>query len=113
MDLDQTFARIITNARPIAGMTAAEFDYDIAYGSRNGRASMALDSAIWGAANAGHPEVTEGAHQIVKDRDRRAHELHLALRGHITAFIEAAKQKRYLGWSDAARSRGHAIRYAD
>lgn len=113
MDLDQTFARIITNARHIAEMTAAEFDYDIAYGSRNGRASIALGSAIDSAANAGHPQVTEGAHQIAKDRALRASDLHLALRGHITAFIAAAKEKRYLGWSDAARSRGHGIRYAN
>lgn len=104
----EAFAAIIAAAHRLAGMTAAEFDYDMAY-RRTERARMALGSAIYDAANAGHPEVTPGAIDIARDRQRRAEELQAELQPQIEAFIARAKAQSYTGWSGASQG---PIRYA-
>lgn len=88
-----TFAQIVARARALSGRTAAEFDYDLAYGEGYTPAGVALDHVVGDAIQAG------------ADRD--------ALKAQVAELISDAKGKRYLGWSNAARERGHRIRYAD
>lgn len=107
-DLDGTFAKIVAIARHRAELTAAAFDYDL-IGGMNGRAGTALSATIHDIANEGHPEVTLGASDIARDRAQRADELHTQLIPHIETLVEAARAKRYTGWSSVDSS---TVRYA-
>jgi hypothetical protein len=106
MDLADTFAAIIADARHRSGLTAAEFDYAMqatlsATWRFGDRAQMALGNAVYDAANLGFPEVTEGAHDVAQERGRRADELHEQLRPLIADLIAEAGRKSYVGWSSA------------
>lgn len=88
-----SFAQIVGRAKSLSGRTAAEFDYDLAYGEGYTPAGVALGQVVGEAVKAG------------ADRE--------ALNAQVAQLIVEAKAKRYTGWSTAARARGHRIRYAD
>lgn len=89
------FAAIVTAARQDAGLTAAEFDYQLQLGTELGWAAHnGLGNAIYQAAG----------------RDLEAAEaLRAEVGPEIDAMIEAAKTKSYTGWSDSSRG---PVRYA-
>lgn len=91
------FAELITTARRIADMTAAEFDYSLANSRSTGyRAHQAYDMAGPVITN----DYTTGIALTTRYRPQ------------LTAMAEAAQAKSYEGWSRAAQARGQRIRYA-
>ena len=102
------FAAIVAFARRTTEMTAAEMDYSLACDGGAGKAGRALNEASWAIANEGRPEA-----EYWGDAAReRAHALWAEVRPDFDAMVTAARAKKYLGWSDAARARGQRIRYA-
>lgn len=105
-----TFDTVIAVARRDAGLTAAEFDYQLNLGSELGaRAYQGLGNAIYRLANEGPPEAAEGRHDDWRDRVRRADALHKHFADAIERMVAEAKTKRYTGWSTASSG---PIRYA-
>jgi hypothetical protein len=111
-DLDRTFAVAVARARRGTGMTAAEFDYSLAYGAPGGdeRAVRALSNAIYDLATANLPEVTPGCDvAVVQARHDAHHALLDALRPHWDRMVAEAKAKSYTGWSRYSTTR---VRFA-
>lgn len=116
---ESRFARVLTLARQTAATselpqlhTTAGFDYGI---SHVGRVQTQIGDAAWDhlqialylVANEGH----DG--DDFEDRDARRMALLEELTGEIARFVEQCQARRYTGWSNAARDRGHPIRYAN
>lgn len=97
------FAAIVSTARRRADMTAAEFDYSLF--AQDGKALAALQDAVYALANRGHDPVDDET----QNRQARAEALRTEVQAQIDAMIDAAKAKRYTGWSDAS---GGPVRYA-
>jgi nucleotide-binding universal stress UspA family protein len=101
-----TFAAIVAVARRNAQLAAAEFDYQLSLGTELGyRAYNALGNAIYQLANDGQPEVTEGAHDIHRERTARADALRALIADDIDLLVEASRRKTYTGWSEAGSGR--------
>lgn len=93
--MDTRFASIVTAARRNAGLTAAEFDYQLSLGSELGsRAYNGLGNALYQAG------VAEGV---------TAAEMGERLGAEINQLVADANAKSYTGWSNASRG---PIRYA-
>lgn len=106
-----TFAAVVDVARRDSGLTAAEFDYRLTLGSELGAvAYQGLGNAVYRLANEGQPGVTEGAHDVHRDRTNRAAALHTHFAGAIDRMVADAKAKSYTGWATAS---GGPIQYAD
>ncbi|MER7280476.1 type II toxin-antitoxin system prevent-host-death family antitoxin [Dactylosporangium sp. NPDC000244] len=111
LDLSHTAAAVIFRARSNRGLTAAEFDYDIAthydtnldgVGGINGW----LGSATYEIANEGHTGTAD-------EGEARARQLWDQLQPELQAYARRCKDRKYSGWSSAAKSRGQRIAYAD
>lgn len=89
-----SFAALIASARQIAGLTEAQFNYELQSGPRNNAALDAYDMALNSTAN-GDPVKREALR-----------EQHVA---ELRAMIDAAKAKQYSGWSNASSG---PVRYA-
>ena len=105
----EVFTWVMARARRRTSyMTAAEFDYDLTLGQDSQEALREIDNAIYAIANE-HAEPGDD----FDTRHQRYRALHAQVRGEFEARIAEAKAKKYNGWSNAARARGHRIRYAD
>lgn len=105
------FPALVAVARRRSGMTAAEFDYSLAFGGEENRARAALADAAYTLATEGLPVVDTTT--PVEELARRIELGHVLLYGHrasIESMTVAAKAKTYTGWSSASRG---PIRYAN
>lgn len=107
-----TFAAVVSDARLVAGMTAAEMDYSLAMEQVGAGTGMAaLRDAIDRLATRGLPEVKPGdVEGMCEVRQRARDEAHERFTPDIKAMVAAAKTKSYSGWSDASSG---PIRYAE
>jgi hypothetical protein len=106
-----TFDMVVTAARTRAGLTAAEFDYDLTHNNPNTAAPMALDAVMYELANQHLPTIqTDDAPSALWERANNAARMHEKFRADVKSMIEAAQRKQYIGWSNAS---GGPIRYAN
>lgn len=109
-DIDE----LVTAARRHAGMTAAEFDYSLAFGAHRAgelhNAYFALSSAAYLLATESLPAVDEttSADDLAR-RHQLGRNLLESYRADLDAMIAAARAKTYNGWSSAS---GGPISYA-
>lgn len=91
------FERIVAAARQHSGMTAAEFDYSLAYGGSDlGTALAALGNALYDVATADTPVVQPGdGPDVVQRRHALADELGERHRADVAALVAAARAKSY------------------
>jgi hypothetical protein len=106
MDMTETsaFAKILDEARQVAGWTEAELDYHLSLG--HDEAYAAVDTGCYLVANPGGGDMDA-------DGLARGRELRDQVQDLVDARIAQAKARRYNGWSDAAQALGQRIRYAD
>jgi prevent-host-death family protein len=112
LNLTQTAARVIARARANSNFdTAAEFDYDIKrWFDRSmdgiGGVSGPLGNACYEIAN-------EGFAGTAVEQDDRYNQLWSQLQPELTAYAHRCRERKYSGWSAAAKSRGQRVQYAD
>ena len=111
MSLPITFAAVVSDARTVSGMTAAEMDYSLAMGQVGAGTGMAaLRDAIDRLATRDLPDVQPGDPNGTRTVRQQARDhMHAQFTPDIDAMVAAAKAKSYIGWS--VQSRG-PIRYA-
>ncbi|WP_156819889.1 hypothetical protein [Pseudonocardia sp. HH130630-07] len=109
------FADLLDRARRWAKMTEAEFDYGLAYPSHDSGYSDYAGSPVdaYQVAITGLVEHPAGADAPIQDLVAPTEAIYEHYRAEYVAHVAAAKARGFTGWSNAARSRGHKIRYAD
>lgn len=112
MDLRQTAATVIARARANSGLTAAEFDYRVKCEGIGGPRGW-LGQEAYELANGHLPEVEPGHDNRLDERDANHLRLWEALRPEMEAYEKRCRDRKYSGWSNAARSTGQRIQYAD
>lgn len=103
LDLTKLAAAVIWRARNNAALTAAEFDYDI---------GIHFDTSENGIGGV-HSPLGAATYEIAAERGHDFHQLWDELRPELQAYAERCRDRKYSGWSTAARSRGQRIAYAD
>lgn len=111
LNLTRAAAAVISRARSNSGLTAPEFDYDIAVNWDQhmdgiGGTHSPLGVATYEIANQGHAGDADA-------RDARFQALWDDLRTELTTYAARCRQRKYTGWSSAAKSRGQRVGYAD
>lgn len=112
IQLTASAAAVIARARTESPYgTAAEFDYDIARWfdqSMDGIGGLTspLGNATYAIANEGHDGTAD-------ECTARAQRLLDELQPELTAYAHRCRERKYSGWSSAAKSRGQRIQYAD
>lgn len=103
LDLSHTAAAVISRARTNSGLTAPEFDHDIA---------THYDSSVNGVGGQFSP-LGNASHEIARERGVDPDELWQQLQPELQAYAVRCRDRKYSGWSTAARARGARITYAD
>ncbi|MEU8185992.1 hypothetical protein [Micromonospora carbonacea] len=111
MDLHQTAAAVIAIARRDTGLTAPEFDHDIAVNGIGGFYGP-LGNAAYEVANRHMPEVVPGGDSL-DERVTNQQRLWEALLPELEAYATRCRNRKYSGWSNASKALGHRIEYAD
>ncbi|TDC00780.1 hypothetical protein E1091_04205 [Micromonospora fluostatini] len=111
MDLHQTAATVIARARATSGLSTPEFDLRIAIDGIGGVFGP-LGNATYEVANAHMPEPRPGQDNRLDECAANQARLWELLRPELEAYAQKCRNQKYLGWSDAARSRGQQVRYA-
>lgn len=113
LDLSQTAASVIAAARELSPFeTPAEFDYDIAIHhdqSVNGIGGIygPLGNGVYAVAAERLPGGTTEEREALRDQ------LWQELQPELQAYAQRCRDRKYAGWSNAARARGARITYAD
>lgn len=95
MNPTATAAAVISRARTNSGLTAPEFDYDIA---------TWFNRSVDGIGGMNSP-LGVATYQIANEW--------ADLHDELVAYARRCRDRKYSGWSSAARSRGQRIAYAD
>lgn len=103
IDISQTAAAVIARARSNSGLTAPEFDYDIAVHFAESVNGIGGEFGTLGNAN----------HEIAREHSVDPAEQWAALQTELTTYAEKCRNRKYTGWSAASRSRGARISYAN
>lgn len=103
LNLADSTATVIARARTNSGLTAPEFDYDIA---------INYDKSINGIGGI-HSPLGAATYEIAGERGVDFDQLWEELQPELHAYATRCKARKYSGWSSAARSRGQRIAYAD
>ncbi|MBF9135247.1 hypothetical protein I0C86_41085 [Plantactinospora sp. S1510] len=106
-DLEHIAATIIARARNASGLSAPAFDYQISTEGIGGPHGW-LGQEAYRIANE-HPGDAPG---LLAERDANHLALWEALRPELEAYARRCGERRYSGWSNAARSLGQPIQYA-
>lgn len=102
LDLSADALAVIWRARTNAALTAAEFDYDIA---------VHYNRSVNGVGGV-HSPLGAAAHEIARERGAEPDELWAELQPELQAYATRCRDRKYGGWSNAARARGDRITYA-
>ncbi len=112
MDLHQTAATVIAIARRDTGLTAPEFDHQIATTGIGGPHGP-LGNACYQVANQHLPEAMPGQDNRLDERTANQQRLWEALLPELEAYATRCRNRKYSGWSAASKALGHRVRYAD
>lgn len=102
LDLSPDALAVIWRARNNSTLTNAEFDYDIA---------IHFDRSVNGVGGEFGP-LGGAAYEIAEERNADPADLWQQLQADLHTYAVACRDRRFAGWSNAARARGARITYA-
>lgn len=103
MNLTDLAAQVIARARNNSGLTTPEFDYDIATHYNHSINGIGGQHSPLGGAN----------HEIARERGADPDQQWNDLQDELQAYARKCRNRRYTGWSDAAKATGARIQYAN
>lgn len=111
-NLAQLAAAVISEARNASGLTTPEFDYHIKVHGIGGPLGE-LGNATYAIAVRDLPPVQPGdPESVIEQRKAIADQMWADLQPELRAYEQRCRDRKFAGWSNAAKGTGQRIRYA-